>query len=304
MGKILVVGSLNMDFVINTNKMPLPGETVLGNEFSMTPGGKGANQAYAIGKIGGEVSMIGAIADDEAGSKLKNNLESVGVNTSGIQIINGKSTGCAFVTVDSAGENNIVVIQGTNKLLTKDMIDKNINLLEEADIVLLQLEIPIDVVKYTINLAKDKNKVVVLDPAPAQSEILEDIFNKVDFIKPNETELSMLTGMPTNTIEEIEQAARKLNEKGLKNVIVTLGKKGSMLINQEGAYLFEAPTVKIVDTTAAGDSFLATFAINLANGLEIEECIKRANKVASFVVTRKGAQSSIPTKEEVEKLIM
>ncbi|MBR1539911.1 MAG: ribokinase [Clostridia bacterium] len=302
MGKILVIGSLNMDFVINTDKMPAPGETVLGNNFMMSPGGKGANQAYAIGKIGGDVSMIGAVGNDESGEILKNNLKSVNVNTNPIETIDNESTGCAFVTVDKSGENNIVVIQGTNKLVTIEMIDKNIELLRECDIVLMQLEIPVDTVKYVIKRAKEFGKTVILDPAPAQSEVLEEVFDKIDFAKPNETELSILTGMPTSTTEEIVLAARKLNQKGLKNVIVTLGKKGALLINEKECELFEVPDVKIVDTTAAGDSFLATFSISLAEGMSVHDSIRKANKVANFVCTRKGAQSSIPTREEINLL--
>lgn len=302
MGKILVVGSLNMDFVINTDKMPDPGETVLGNNFSLCPGGKGANQAYAIGKIGGDVAMIGAVGDDEYGSKLKQNLQSVNVNITPIEVIKNENTGCAFVTVDKAGENNIVVIQGSNKKITKEVIDKNIKLIEEADIVLMQLEIPIDVVKYTINIAKQYGKTIILDPAPAQPGVLDDVFHKIDFAKPNETELSILTGMPTSNMEEIINAAKVLNEKGIKNILVTLGKKGSMLINKEECVHFEVPETKIVDTTAAGDSFIATFSIGISNGMHIHESIRFANKVANFVCTRPGAQSSIPTKEEIENL--
>lgn len=302
MGKILVVGSLNMDFVINTDKMPVPGETVLGNNFSLCPGGKGANQAYAIGKIGGDVAMIGAVGNDEYGKKLKDNLQSVNVDVTPIEVIENENTGCAFVTVDETGENNIVVIQGANKMITKETIDKNIKLIEESDIVLMQLEIPIDVVKYTITLAKQYGKTVILDPAPAQASVLDDVFDKIDFAKPNETELSILTGIPTGNMEEIISAARVLNEKGIKNILVTLGKKGSMLINKEECAHFEVPDVKIVDTTAAGDSFIATFSIGLSNGMPVHDSIRFANKVANFVCTRPGAQASIPTREEIENL--
>ena len=302
MGKVLVVGSLNMDFVINTDQMPVPGETVLGNTFSLCPGGKGANQAYAIGKIGGDVAMIGAVGNDEYGKKLKDNLQSVNVDVMPIEVIEDENTGCAFVTVDKTGENNIVVIQGTNKMITKETIDKNIKLIEESDIVLMQLEIPIDVVKHTITLAKQYGKTVILDPAPAQAGVLDDVFDKIDFAKPNETELSILTGMPTSNMEEIKSAARALNEKGIKNILVTLGKKGSMLINKEECTHFEVPDIKIVDTTAAGDSFIATFSIGISNGNDVHDSIRFANKVANFVCTRPGAQASIPTREEIENL--
>lgn len=302
MGKILVIGSLNMDFSIRTERMPKPGETIIGKEFLTSPGGKGANQAYAIGKLGGNVAMIGAVGNDEQGNKLKENLKSVEVDVTPIETINNQKTGCAFVTVDENGENSIVVIPGTNNLVTKKIIDKNIDLIKESDIIVMQLEIPIEVVKYAINIAKENGKIVILDPAPAVSGVLDDVFDKIDFAKPNETELSILTGMPTNNMEEIILAARKLNKNGLKNVIVTLGSKGALLVNKEEATLFEVPQVKIVDTTAAGDSFLATFAISILEGNSIHESIKMANKVANIVVTRKGAQSSIPTKKEIGRL--
>ncbi len=302
MGKILVVGSLNMDFVINTDKMPVPGETVLGNYFNLSPGGKGANQAYAVGKLGGNVSMIGAVGDDENGNILRENLKSVNVDVSPVEVLKDCHTGSAFVTVDKSGENSIVVIQGTNKLLTTEMIDKNVDLIKKADIVLLQLEVPINVIKYTINLAKQYNKIVIVDPAPAVYGVLEDVFEKIDFSKPNETELSILTGLPTDTEENIIKAGKALNQKGLKNVIVTLGSKGSILINENEATHFPVPQVNIVDTTAAGDSFIATFAISLSEGKSVHDSIEFASKVANFVVTRRGAQSSIPTKEEVGNL--
>lgn len=302
MGKILVIGSLNMDFSIRTNRMPLPGETIIGNELKITPGGKGANQAYAIGKMGGNVAIIGAVGSDEQGNILKENLKSVGVDVTPIEIINNQNTGCAFVTVDEGGENSIIVIPGANNLVTKEIIDKNIELIRKADIIVMQLEIPIEVVKYAIKIAKQNGKTVILDPAPAVSRELDEIFDKIDYIKPNETELSILTDMPTNNMEEIILAARELNKKGLKNIIVTLGSKGALLVNENESAIFEVPKVKIVDTTAAGDSFLATFAIRLLEGNSIHDCIKMANKVANLVVTRKGAQSSIPTKNEIKRM--
>jgi ribokinase len=301
MGEILVVGSLNMDLVINVNEMPKSGETIIGKNFEFSPGGKGANQAYAAGKLGGNVCMIGAVGKDSYGEKLIQNLKSVGVNTEGIKIVDC-NTGTAFITVNNVGENSIVVVPGANSMLTKKDIDKNIKLIEDCHIVVMQLEIPIEVVQYVAKLAKEKGKIVILDPAPAPKSLPEELLKDVDFIKPNETELQNLTSINTDSIENIVRAARKLIENGVGKVIVTLGSRGSMLITKETYKHFTVKKVKAVDSTAAGDSFTAAFALNLAKGQTYEKAIEFGNMVSGIVVTRKGAQTSIPTFKEVAEL--
>ena len=301
MKKILVIGSLNMDFVINVDEMPKKGETIMGIDMVQNPGGKGANQAYALGKLGGASAMIGAVGKDSYGEKLIMNLESVNVDTSGIKKCDGTYTGNAFVYVDRNGENSITVMAGANHCVTTELIDENIELIKESDIVIMQLEIPLDTAVYAAKRAFELGKTVILDPAPAPETMPEEIFKYVDFIKPNETELMTLTGMATDTEEEIEAAGRVLLEKGAKAVIVTLGEKGSMLINEKKSEHFPGKKVKTVDTTAAGDSFTAAFAIALAEGKDCREAIEYGSKVSAIVVTRKGAQASIPTREEVEE---
>lgn len=216
MKKIVVIGSLNMDFMIETPHMPKAGETVQGRSVSQVPGGKGANQAYAVGKLGGDVRMIGAVGDDAQGGTLKNNLESVGVVTEGIATIPGEVTGQAFITVDGNGENAIVIIPGTNACMTRELIQSSLRYIEESDIVIMQLEIPIDTVAYVKELAVSLGKVLILDPAPARTDLPDDLWKGVDYIKPNETELAILTGRQIGSREETEAGARQMLAKGVK----------------------------------------------------------------------------------------
>lgn len=299
MKRILVVGSLNMDFVINADHMPKPGETIFGKTFFLVPGGKGANQAYAIGKLGGKVVMIGGIGTDEYGEMLINNLNSVGVSTEFIKRIPEGDTGKAFIIVDKTGENSIVVIRGANYLLDKAWLDYNEHLFNECDAVVLQLEIPLEIVSYAAELAKKKGKTVILDPAPAMPMILDTCLKNVDIIKPNETELAALTGMPADTQENIKTAAQELLNRGVETVIVTMGEKGALLVQRNDAKFFPAEKVKAVDTTAAGDCFTASLALMLDKD-NYEEAIRFATKVSALAVTRKGAQSSIPDRREID----
>lgn len=301
MSRILVVGSLNMDFVIDVEKMPVGGETVLGEGLNLVPGGKGANQAYAVGKLGGEVQMIGAVGNDVYGQMLIENLQSVGVDTSGVEMLEGVPTGNAFISVDRNGENSIIVIQGANALITPEMIDRHKDMIDECDIVIMQMEIPVSVIEYVKQIAKEKGKTVILDPAPAKDDLTEEFLEGFDVIKPNETELQILAGRKMATKEEMVEGARELLCKGIGTVIVTLGGEGALLITKDSCEEFQARKVVPVDTTAAGDSFTAAFAIELGKGSSYGDAITFGNKVSGIVVTRKGAQTSIPTMDEVRK---
>ena len=302
LSKILVVGSLNMDFVIDVENMPKAGETILGKGVSLVPGGKGANQAYAVGKLGGDVAMIGAVGKDVYGDKLIDNLKSVGVNVEGIERLDDAVTGNAFITVDEKGENSITVIQGANAVLNTEIIDKHIDLIKECKVVIMQLEIPLEVVSYVKTVAKCYGKKVILDPAPAKSDLPEGFLSGFDIVKPNETELQTLLSEKLDTTEELTDGAKRLRSKGIETVIVTLGGDGSLLVTEDGSELFEAQKVKAVDTTAAGDSFTAAFALQMVSGYSYEESIRFGNRVSAIAVTRKGAQTSIPTMEEVKEL--
>lgn len=302
MKKIVVVGSLNMDVVVETPHMPECGETVSGRGISFVPGGKGANQAYALGRLGGDVTMIGAVGKDASGKALLDNLKSMNVNVSGIREIEDGTTGQAFITVDDKGDNSIIIIAGANGMVTKELIDKNVQFIKASDIVIMQLEIPLAIVEYVKEIAVKERKTVIIDPAPAVSGIPDSFWEGIDYIKPNETELAILTGLELETKEDLVRGARMMIDKGVKNVIVTLGGDGCMFVNREKEQYFQSYKVKTVDTTAAGDSFTAAFALALSQGKAYDEAIELGQKVSALAVTRKGAQTSIPTIEEVKNM--
>lgn len=300
MQKIVVVGSLNMDVVIETPHMPERGETISGRTIDMVSGGKGANQAYAIGKLGGDVTMIGAVGKDAAGEALLHNLRSVNVDVTGVKKMENGTTGQAFIAVDDDGDNSIIIIAGTNGLVTKELIDEKADIIKKSDIVIVQFEIPLDVVEYVKEMAVKEGKTVIVDPAPAVPDLPEHFWNGIDYIKPNETELAILTGLKLDTREELIKGARVMIDKGVKNVIVSLGSKGCLRVTRKTEEFFCSYKVKALDTTAAGDSFTAAFALALSQGKSDDEAISLGQKVSSIAVTRKGAQTSIPTMEEVK----
>lgn len=286
--KILVVGSINKDLVVNTSRFPLSGETLIGDSFYTNNGGKGANQASAIAKLGGDVSIIGAVGDDEFGRETVKNLSLYGVDTKNVSVKKGISTGIASITVTKSGANNIIVVPGANSLLSKEDIDSKLDVIKKSDIVVIQLEIPIETAKYVASLSKRLGKTVILNPSPAV-ELENDMLETVDILIPNETEIEIIGG--------IERA----KSFGIKYIIVTLGKNGSDLyyLSNSAKKHFNAYDVEVVDTTAAGDSFLGAIAAMLALDKPIEEAISFATKVSNITVTRKGAIESIPTFQEV-----
>lgn len=298
MKKILVVGSLNMDFSIETPRIPVPGETIMGTGVKLVPGGKGANQVYTIGKLGGDVAMIGAVGDDSFGDMLIDNLENVGVNVEGIERIPGGTTGQAFIPVDESGENSIIVIGGTNGQVDEAILKKYEYLMDEADIVVMQQEIPLTTVMAAKQMAMEKGKTIIVDPAPAAA-MPDEFWDGIDYIKPNETELGILIGKELSTQEEYKEAAQEMLRKGVKKLLVTLGSKGCLIVSSEGEEFIPANKVKAVDTTAAGDTFTGAFAVALSQGKSEKEAITFAQKASAIAVTRKGAQASVPTLEEV-----
>lgn len=299
MGKILVVGSLNVDMVMNVDHMPAEGETILCDGMTLVPGGKGANQACAAGRLGTDVAMLGAIGDDDYGALQLKSLSESGVEVDGLLKKEGQNTGTAFITVNKSGNNSIVVVPGANSAFRPEDIEANRELIEQCEIMILQLEIPLDTVCYAAKLAKSLGKTVILDPAPVPEHFPEELYEYVDIVKPNETELGMLTGI-AEAQKHLTEAAQVLKARGVKNVLVTLGGDG-VYINPESGEEIRIPAckVKAVDTTAAGDSFTAALAAMLLNGESLEVAAEFANRVSAIVVTRKGAQSSIPTIDEV-----
>lgn len=301
MGKnILVIGSLNMDIVITLEHLPRPGETIAGLEKQEHPGGKGANQACAAAKLGGSTGIIGRVGIDGYGQALISSLKSAGADTSGIIAQQDTETGLAFICVDRKGENTIVVARGANAMLSPDDIRNAARYIDAADIVLLQLEIPFETVTYVIDTASRKGKTIALNPAPAK-EKLDALYGKIHILTPNDGELAALTGMNTDSVEGAETAAKALIEKGVETVIVTLGDKGALFVRKDRAKHFPARKVKAVDTTAAGDVFCAAVCVALSEGKDIEEAIEFANAASAISVTRKGAQPSIPSRQELEE---
>ncbi|TCO77472.1 ribokinase [Marinisporobacter balticus] len=298
MGDITVIGSINMDLVTNVENMPKVGETVIGSDFKEIPGGKGANQAVAIARLGGKVNMIGKIGDDGFGKTLLSALKKDKINTDGLKIEENTPTGVAMITVNGEGDNAIVVIPGANFKVCKEDIENNIEVIEKSKMVVFQLEIPLETVKYGLQRAKELEKYTVLNPAPAKS-LDEEMIKNIDLLIPNETELEILTQIEIKEEEDFLHASKKLIEKGVKSLIITMGEKGSLYIDKKCVKKFQAKKVNAVDTTAAGDSFIGGVVTYLAEGKEIDEAIVFASKVGALTVTKKGAQSSLPYLEEV-----
>lgn len=303
MKKILVMGSLNLDMVVNVDHTPVVGETILSDRMEMIPGGKGANQACSAGRLGGNVTMFGAVGNDVYGDMEMESLGKAGVDVSRILRKTEAATGIALITVNREGDNCIVVVSGANAVLSCQDVDDNMDLFREADIVIVQLEIPLETVCYGVKAAKKLGKTVILDPAPVPKVFPRELYGCVDVIKPNETELHMLTGIG-DVESRLDEAAGLLKGWGVKNVLVTLGEKGVYLDSEEdGVCRIPAIPVEAVDTTAAGDSFTAALAVMLARGKNLKEAAVFANYVSAIVVTKKGAQSSIPDFDEVCRFI-
>ncbi len=298
MGRILIVGSSNTDMVVKTSKFPAPGETIIGGEFLMNPGGKGANQAVAAKRLGGDVTFIGKRGTDIFGKQAVEILEQEGINTDYIISDTQNPSGVALITVDAKGENVIVVAPGANANLFPADLTAIDRLLQDSDIILLQLEIPLETVIYVAGLSVGKQKRVILNPAPAQTlpdSLLKDLF----MITPNEREAEQLTGVKVIDTDSAKRAALLLKEKGVQNIIITMGAAGAFVLSNEYEGIVETPKVKAVDTTAAGDTFNGALAVFLSEGKSMLESVELASKAASISVTRSGAQASVPLRGEV-----
>lgn len=303
MKKIVVIGSANIDFVIGVEEMPALGETILCKSFEKMPGGKGANQAYACGRLGGDTAFLNVVGKDDLGCALIENMKRAHVRTEAIRQTGQAYTGMAMVCVNAMGENHIIVIPGANNCCDIPYLESKRRYIQDSDIVLLQMEIPLESVCYAVRLAKSLGKTVILNPAPAPACLPEDIYRDLDFLTPNESEFKKLTGCPNDQIEEIACYGRKLLDQGVRHVVVTLGARGALLIDGDGARLFEPPEVEVVDTTAAGDTFNAALARKLAEGCPCGEAIRFANYASALAVSRPGAQPSIPSYQEVVAFI-
>ena len=301
---IVVVGSINLDLVAATKRIPIAGETVAGISFRTFPGGKGANQAVAAARVGGAVRMVGKLGADAFGIELKNNLMVANVDTDGIGIV-PTSSGVALITTDEDGQNAITVVAGANGHLSPGDLDGNLDLIREAGILLTQLEIPLETVERLAEIASANEIPLMLDPAPARP-LPASLLKRVDWLTPNETETCTLTGLPPGDLDRasLEDAAQQLLAAGCRNVILKLGGKGCYLALSDGTRRFvPAFTVKAVDTTAAGDAFNGAFAVAQMRGEDPVESAFWASAVAAISVTRAGAQASMPTAMEVDRFL-
>ena len=295
---IYVVGSSNTDMVVKAEKLPSPGETVIGGSFLMNPGGKGANQAVAASRLGGRVTFVACVGNDIFGQHALEQFQKEKINTDFIVISSDHPSGVALINVDEKGENCIAVAPGANGQLSTTMVEQALTLIDGPAILLLQLEIPLETVEYAIEYGHKKNVKVILNPAPA-NKLSDSVFRDIFIITPNESEAELLTGIRVTNLESAEIAAEKLHEKGVRNVVITLGAKGAYLSSETTRKVIEGPKVTAIDTTAAGDCFSGALAVALSEDQPLDQAVVFACKAASISVTRMGAQSSLPYRKEI-----
>jgi len=296
--KIIVVGSANTDMVVKAKTLPLPGETILGGEFFMNAGGKGANQAVAAARLGGDVLLVAKVGDDIFGKQTIEGLQKEKINTSFIFIDKTAPSGTALINVNAQGENCIVVAPGANANLLPADIAK-VKGMEAAQILLMQLEIPITTIEQVAKNAKQNHQKMIINPAPAQ-KLSDELLNGLFLLTPNETEASILTGIHVVDEKSAAEAANIFLTKGVQNVIITLGKQGAYFQNNEEHFLVAAPVVEALDTTAAGDTFSGAMAVAITEDKSWKQAIEFAVKAASIAVTRLGAQASVPYRNEID----
>jgi ribokinase len=301
---VVVVGSINIDLVANTNRIPVEGETVLGSDFQIHPGGKGANQAVAVARLGHPVSMIGRLGDDAFGAQLRAHLESAGVDVAGVTTTPGTS-GVAVIIVGQKGENCIVITPGANALLTPKDLDTHIEIIRSAGVVLTQLEIPIETVQHLAKICTREKVPLILDPAPAK-EIPQSLFEDVEWFTPNETEAAFFAKSRNGAAEASDPTAmaKTLMDRGVKRLVLKLGARGAFIAAPDGvAEMLTSFSVNAVDTTAAGDAFNGAFATALLMEMDPVESARFAAAAAAISVTRPGAQPSMPTMDDVKQLL-
>ncbi len=300
MSKIIVIGSSNTDMVIKSRKLPLPGETILGGTFLMNPGGKGANQAVAAARLGGNVTFVSKTGNDVFGKEALAGFNAAKINTKYIVKDNNNPSGVALINVDENGENTIVVASGANgTLVPSDIKNEVFSGMSKQDIVLMQLEIPVETVKYVAEKACAKGARVILNPAPA-CWLSDSLFKCLYLITPNETEAGILTGFTVFDEGSAREAAELLRSKGVQNVVITMGSSGAYILSGPVSIMVQGLKVKAMDTTAAGDIFSGAMAVAISEGMDIVSAVTFANKAASISVTRMGAQASAPYRNEIK----
>jgi ribokinase len=300
--KVLVIGSSNTDLVVHTPRLPLAGETLLGGTFFTAAGGKGANQAVAAARAGADVTFIARVGQDDYGQQTLSNLAKEHISCEFIIADPDMPSGVAFIVVDEKGENSIVVASGANAALSPVQLDAAEHAFLQADICLLQLETPLETVTHAAQLAKQTETPVILNPAPA-IQLPKEIWPLLDLITPNETETEILTGIAPKTDQTAQESAQILLDRGVQNVLITLGARGALLVNKEQTLHVPAPQVNSRDTTAAGDTFNGALACALASGTRLSDAIRFACAAGALTVTKSGAQPSIPTAHLINQLL-
>lgn len=298
---IYVFGSSNTDMVVKADKLPARGETVMGGSFLMNPGGKGANQAIAAAKLGGQVKFIAKVGNDIFGKQAIKQFQRENIDTAFVSVDEEFSSGVALINVDKEGENSIVVAPGSNSRLTVQDAELALEGISNPSIVLIQLEIPIRTVEYVIQRSHEKKLTIILNPAPAQP-LSNETIRQVHIITPNESEAELLTGITITTIDSAREAAKIIYNMGVANVVITLGVKGAYVHNQTISKLVPSPPVTAIDTTAAGDCFNGALAVALSEDLPLDAAVAFACKAAAISVTRMGAQSSLPYRKEIDSI--
>ncbi|MFY0727992.1 ribokinase [Pseudomonas sp. NFX15] len=297
--KVVVIGSLNMDLVTRAPRLPKGGETLIGESFTTVSGGKGANQAVAAARLGAQVSMIGCVGNDAYGEALRGALLAEQIDCQAVSTVDG-SSGVALIVVDDSSQNAIVIVPGANGELTAGAIDRFDAVIQAADVLICQLEVPDASVGHALKRGRELGKIVILNPAPVSRPLPADWYASIDYLIPNESEASTLSGLSVDSLDTAQAAATRLMAMGAGKVIITLGAQGSMFADGQRFEHFPAPAVKAVDTTAAGDTFVGGFAAALAAGKTEAEAIRFGQVAAALSVTRAGAQPSIPALSEVQ----
>jgi ribokinase len=300
--RVCVVGSANVDYTVALPRLPSAGETVSGGTLLVNLGGKGANQALAARRLGGEVRMIGCVGDDADGRRIRESLTAAGIGVEGLVATADAATGTALITVDAQGRNQIAVAPGANHSLTVDMAEPFAASIAWADVVACQLETPLPVVRWALGEARRHEVATILNPAPVQP-LDPDILSHVDFLTPNEHEAARLTGLAVDSLESAREAAGRLLASGAGAVLITLGEGGVLACHGYTAIHFPAFSVEVVDTTAAGDAFNGALALGLAAGGTLEQAIPLASAAAALACTKRGAQDSLPGRAEVEAFL-
>jgi ribokinase len=300
--RILIVGSINIDIVALTERLPTPGETVTGGTLLINHGGKGANQAVAARRLGADVRFIGCVGDDTFGPELRQSMTAEGIGVQGLATSAGINSGTAVIVVDAAGRNQIAVASGANLRLTVDWVARFLEDFAWAQVVICQLEVPLDTVLWTLRTARQHGATTVLNPAPAQP-VPPEIWSLVDYLTPNEVEAAQVSGLPLAVLSDAGDVARALLARGPRVVILTLGAQGAFVGTLDHRVHVPALPVTVVDTTAAGDAFNGALAVALAEGRPLTGAVHFANAAAGLACTQRGAQNSLPVRTQVEAFL-